>query len=135
MTHKKVSVALNTGLHPMGFTPNGIHFNEEFTDALRDKEEELRSKIILQINDVAGDSWGVYFNEYPVNNSTLIVDIKSDQKFYRQIVNIITEAYPQVSFMFFETSTNLHLGSVPRKIIDPEFKASSAYLIQSRWPS
>jgi hypothetical protein len=62
------------------------------------------------------------------------VDIKSDPTFYTPIAKIIVEAYPNISFMFFEKISNRHLGTIHRSKIEPSTPAHKAVLQESRWP-
>ena len=55
-THIKVRVGLSRP-NMFELTPQGINWSPDFKQELYDIEEEFRSKIILDINDLVGINW------------------------------------------------------------------------------
>jgi hypothetical protein len=99
---KKVNASLTYGLHPMKVTAEGVKFNENFIDRLYEKEEYFRERIILKINELAGNDWSVQFTEYPVLEPTFFVDITAEDKYLQPIIGIISEAFPEVGLHFWK---------------------------------
>lgn len=110
----KVTVSLTHGLHPMWVTEEGLKFNDAFTNRLYEKEEFFRERIILQINDIAGDGWAVHFGECPDLMPTYLVDITAEDRHLRAIIQVISDAFPEVSFDFWRpTRPYTPLGKRP----------------------
>ncbi len=99
----KISASLTFEPHQKLITPQGLDWSQDFKDKIYDKEEEFRGKIILQINEFAGDDWSVQFNDYgSPTSSKFIVDIRvPNTDSLPRIVNIIVDAFPDFDFSFF----------------------------------
>jgi hypothetical protein len=99
----KVSVGLGFKPHQKLLTPKGLDWSQDFKDKIYDKEEEMRSKIILQINEFAGNDWHVKFGDFrSLNGNKFIVDVSAtNSDFLHRIAKIIVDAFPDMEFMFF----------------------------------
>ena len=53
MSHKKAPAGLVFDTHQVKVTSAGLEFDKEFKNKVYEKEEQFRSKIILQINEFA----------------------------------------------------------------------------------
>jgi hypothetical protein len=106
----KVTASLTHGLHPMEVTPDGIKFNDAFIDRLYEKEEYFRERIILQINEVAGNDWAVHFTENPTVEPTFFVDISAEDRFLPGIMYIISTAFPEIELHFWKPNPYILIG-------------------------
>ncbi len=113
MGTKKITASLHFGLHPMQITSTGIKFNDDFMERLYDTEEYFREKIILKINDIAGNDWAVRFVEEPTENKSYLVDVEvKEDRHLLKIINIIAEAFPEINLSFWKPGIQYqHLGS------------------------
>ena len=106
----KVIVGLTHGFSPFWVTDKGIKFNDAFIDRVYEKEEFFRERIILQINEIADNDWAVKFLENPDLTPHYFVDITADDKFFPQIVNIVENAFPEISFEFWKPRPYILVG-------------------------
>ena len=107
----KVTVSLTHGFHPSWVTSNGLKFNGAFIDRLYEKEEFFRERIILQINEIAGNNWAVHFTETPDLYPKYFVDITADDRFLPEIIGIVADAFPEISLDFWKpTYPYIYLG-------------------------
>lgn len=87
-------------------TPQGLDWSQDFEDKIYDKAEEIRSKIILEINEFAGDYWSAKFGDFdsPGKNK-FIVDVSAPSpEFLIRIAQVIVNAFPEMDFMFFSAN-------------------------------
>jgi hypothetical protein len=70
------------------------------------KEEELRSKIILEINEFAGNDWSVKFSDFDsTGKNKFIVDVTAPgPDILIRIAQVIVNAFPEIDFMFFSAN-------------------------------
>jgi hypothetical protein len=107
----KVQTFLTHGLHPVERTPRGVRFNDAFTERLYEKDEFFRERIILQINEIAGDDWSVKFTEEPTSKPSFLVDIKAKDQYLPPIIRIVSNAFPEFDLSFWKPEPYFHLGS------------------------
>ena len=108
----KVTVSLSKYLHPMWATPTGLVFNNLFRDRYYEQEEFFRERIILPINEIAGNQWWVHFTEYPYKWPKYFVDITAEDRYVSQIMNIIASTFPDINFEFWRPGFSYtHLGT------------------------
>jgi len=86
-------------------TPDG--FNAEFTDKLTTTADEIRSKIIIPINEIGGvQEWAVEFIEAskspPIFHCNIYVN---DNGYYRSVAEFIKSRIVDVDFEFFPMGT------------------------------
>jgi hypothetical protein len=100
---KKVSASLTFEDRQKLITPNGLDWSQDFKDKIYDKEEEFRERIILEINEFAGDDWAVQFNDFgSLFGSKFIVDIRvSNSNLLLPITQVIINAFPEMDFSFY----------------------------------
>ena len=99
----KIRANIVIGDGEMTVTTSGIEFNDDFKNKYYDTEEAVRSKVILQINEFAGDDWRVTFNEYPINKPAYIVDLLVNNREYLQkIADVVIKAFPDHYLSFYE---------------------------------
>ena len=106
----KVTVSLTHGFHPSWITNEGLKFNNAFIDRLHEKDEFFRERIILQINEIAGNNWAVHFSENPDLMPTYFVDIRAEDRFLAQIIAVISDAFPEITLDFWKPEPFIHLG-------------------------
>jgi hypothetical protein len=99
----KVSASLSFERRQILIETNGLNWTQDFKDKIYDTEEKFRKKIILEINEFAGNYWAVQFNDFASpSGSKYIVDIRvTNQDFLPQIVSVITNAFPELDFSFY----------------------------------
>jgi len=99
----KVTAGLAYEPHQKLITPKGLDWSQDFKDKIYDKEEKLRSKIILEINEFADDNWGAKFSDFdsPGKNKFIVDVIAPSPDFLIRIAQIIVNAFPEMDFMFF----------------------------------
>jgi hypothetical protein len=114
----KVSVSLSHGFNPSWVTDGGLKFNDAFIDRLHEKEEFFRERIILQINEIAGDAWAIHFSEEPTQSPSYLVDITANDKLISMIVRIVANAFPEISLDFWKPSPYVHLGKRQAAVVD-----------------
>lgn len=115
MESKKVSAGPGFEPHQILLTPTAIDFDQEFKNKLYDKEEEFRSKIILEINEFAGNDWYVHFIDFASpSGKKFIVDITiSKHEYQSRIVNVITNAFPDFDFSFYVKNEKSPFAQTP----------------------
>jgi hypothetical protein len=98
----KVSVGLAFEPHQKLLTPQGLDWSQDFKDKIYDKEEEIRSQIILQINEFAGNEWSVQFKDFdsPTKRKFIVEINATNVDFLNRIVNVIINAFPEMDFLF-----------------------------------
>jgi hypothetical protein len=116
----KVTVSLAKGLHPMWEDATGIRFTDAFVDRLREKDEYFRERIILPINDLAGNDWAVHFTEYPVTEATYLVDVTAEDRFLTPIIRMISCAFPDVNLQFWKPNPYVHVANHRALVIKEE---------------
>jgi hypothetical protein len=114
----KVTVSLSKGLEPKWVTPKGLQFNDKFIDRLHEKDEFFRERIILQINEFAGNDWSVHFTEYPNEEPTYFVDITAEEIFLRPIIQIISDSFPELKLVFWKPNPWVCLGTRRRIVVE-----------------
>jgi len=99
----KVRAGLTKGLHPKIITSKGIEFNESFVERLYEVEEELRSKVILPINEAVGlHNWALTFIEHPTEKPIFFADIYApDSNAFIQIILIIKSTIKDIEFSYY----------------------------------
>lgn len=113
----KVTASLTHGLHPMEVTPSGLKFNDAFLDRLYEKEEYFRERIILPINEIAGDLWAVHFTETPSLLPAYFVDIRAEDRHLPAIVAIISAAFPDIELDFWKPEPYVLIGKRRRMAV------------------
>jgi len=58
-----VTIGLPYEPHQKLIVPQGLDWSQDFKNKIHSKEEELRSKIILEINEFAGDDSSAKFSD------------------------------------------------------------------------
>ena len=112
----KVTASLTHGLHPMEVTPTGLKFNDAFLDRLYEREEFFRERIILAINEIAGNQWSVHFTETPRLMPAYFVDIRAEDRYLTAIIDIISAAFPDVELDFWKPEPYVLIGKRRRVI-------------------
>ncbi len=81
---------------------NGLNFKDEFYDKIYEKEDSVRSEIILPINDLAGlHSWAIRLIQSPERKNKFHAHIYLDnQNNYQQVVEIITKGLKDFELTF-----------------------------------
>jgi hypothetical protein len=98
--HIRVRVSQMYGEGEMQITPNGIKFSNAWCDKLYNTEEEFRSKIILDINELVGEEWHVMFT--PFLTGEYFADIYAlTESDAIQIYNIIQNKITNFKFKFY----------------------------------
>jgi hypothetical protein len=98
----KITAGLTFLPHQMRVTSNGVEFDDEWKNRLYDVEEFFRSKVILPINEFAGNNWKAQFIEMGLTEKTYIVDIIATiPENYDRIALQIIEALPDYRFSFY----------------------------------
>jgi len=105
---KKVTSGFLFEQHQLHISESGkIDFDQVLKDELYEKEEHLRAKIILDINEFAGDDWQVNFTPDPQQQPTFWVDIEvKDRNNLRRIKAVIDNALPEYDLYYMEKGTH-----------------------------
>jgi hypothetical protein len=86
----------------MWFTSTGVEFDNEFKDKVYSVEEFFRSRIILPVNELAGNDWRVQFVAIPTVETSFIVDTSTRKpEHYDAIALLVIQALSEFKFSFF----------------------------------